>query len=140
MLRFEKNNHGMILVIVLIFLFVLTVMCVGDSGDVIINHKTQAAMQNNFLVFMRAQSGMKQMVLALQGISIDLPESKIKLKTNAMVIKTDHCGNQTIKITSTAYNSFSKVVLNSLDIFAKVPKKRKCKKILAHQVLWWKEA
>lgn len=140
MLPYEKNNQrGMILVMVLIFLFVLTFISVNDSDDVIINHKMQSAMQNNFLVFMRAQSGMKQMVLAMEGITMTLPDSSIQLKTNATVVKTDHCGNQTIAITSIAKNSFSKVVLNSIDIFAKVPKKRKCKKIPAHQVLWWKQ-
>ena len=139
MQRFEKNNqNGSTLIITLIFLFVLTLLAVSDSQDVIVNNKMQSAMQQDFLVFARAESGMQQMVFALQGISFELPDSPITLHTTAKQIKIDRCGNQTITIQSIAQDNHDKVVLNSLDIFAKVPKRKKCKKIPAHQVVWWK--
>ena len=136
MLLFSKNK-GSVLILTLLFLFIFTLIMVSDSQDVIINNKMQSAMQHDFAVFERAESGMRQMVLVLQGLSITLPNSTISLKTTAKLIKTDKCGNQTLIIQSIAHDQYDQVILNSRDIFAKVPKHRKCKKILEHQVLWW---
>ncbi|EKD77347.1 MAG: hypothetical protein ACD_42C00367G0001 [uncultured bacterium] len=123
--------------ITLIFLFIMTLLCVMDSDEVIINTKMQAAMQRDFMVFSRAQMGIEQIRLAMQGEKMILPDSPILLKTTIQLIKTDRCGNQTVNIESEAHDQFETVVLNSRDIFATVPIQKKCRKISPHQVLWW---
>lgn len=136
MQHFEKNS-GSTLIITLIFLFILTVMVASDTADLIINTKMQSAMQQYFLIFARAEAGVQEMVSAIMGTPIDLPDSPISLNATAKIIKTDHCGNQTVLIQSIAQSREKKIILNSLHIFARVPKLKKCKKIVAHQVIWW---
>ncbi|PIZ04288.1 MAG: hypothetical protein COY58_04865 [Gammaproteobacteria bacterium CG_4_10_14_0_8_um_filter_38_16] len=141
MSQFGKNKQiGMVLLLTLIFLFVLTLIAVSDSDDVIINHKMQSAIHAHLLIFMRAEWGMQKIILAHEGIFIDLPDSPIMVHAQSTVIKTDRCGNQTILIQSIGTDHAEKVVLNSLHIFARVPKLKKCKKIQLHQCLWWREA
>lgn len=134
----RKNNNGAVLIIVLVFLFVLTLMMASNSQDVIINQKTQNAMQHNFAVFLRAEAGMRQVILSLQGESVGLPDSAIALKTSVKKIKTDRCGNQMVEILSVAQDDHDKVMLNSGDIFARVPVAKDCQKIPVHRCLWWK--
>lgn len=134
----KNNNNGAILIIVLIFLFVLTVMMVSNSQDVIANQKMQNAMQHDDAVFLRAEAGMQQTILSVQGESVDLPDSPISLQTSFKKIKVDRCGNQTGKIMSIAQDEREKVILNSRDIFARVPVAKHCRKIPAHQCVWWR--
>lgn len=141
--KISRANHiqsGFILLITLIFLFVLTLITISGSQDIILENKMQNAMQNNALVFARAELGMQQAVLAIEGDPIVLPDSPISLNVITKIISTDDCGNQTIDIQSTAKNLFSNVVLNSRNIFARVPKEKGCKKIPMHQTLWWKDS
>ena len=140
MLRGAMHCNGFVLFITLIFLFVLTLIAISGSQDIILENKMQNAMQNNALVFSRAELGMQQAVLAIEGDPIVLPDSPISLNVLTKIISTDDCGNQTIDIQSTAKNLFSRVVLNSRNIFAKVPRQKGCKKIAKHQILWWRES
>jgi len=130
-------TNGFILFIVLLFLFVLTLLAVSGGEDIILDNKMQHNMQNDFSVFTRAQFGLQQEILALQGKSMSLPDSPISLNVTEKTMATDKCGNQTIDIQSTARNSFSTVILNSRTIFAKVPRVKKCKKIPKFQIVWW---
>ncbi len=134
----SRNENGAVLIIVLVFLFVLTVMMVSNSQDVIANQKMQNAMQHDDAVFLRAEAGMQQVILSLQGESVDLPDSPIALQTSVKKIKADRCGNQTMEITSIAHDDRDKVILNSRDIFARVPVVKHCQKIPMHRCLWWK--
>ena len=134
----KNNNNGAVLIIVLVLLFVLTVMMVSNSQDVIANQKMQNAMQHDFAVFLRAKAGMQQAILLLQGESVDLPDSSIALQTSVKKIKTDRCGNQTVEIISVAQDDRDKVILNSRDIFAKVPHEKHCHNVPLHRCLWWK--
>ena len=134
------KQHGFILFIVLLFLFVLTLIAVSGSQDIILENKMQNNMQNTSLVFARAELGLQQAVLAIEGDPISLPDSPISLNVTTKLISTDDCDNQTIDIYSTAKDTLSTVVLNSRNIFAKVPREKGCKKIPAHQILWWRES
>ena len=140
MLRGAMHCNGFVLFITLIFLFVLTLIAISGSQDIILENKMQNAMQNNALVFSRAELGMQQAVLAIEGDPIVLPDSPISLNVLTKIISTDDCGNQTIDIQSTAKNLFSRVVLNSRNIFARVPKENGCEKISMYQILWWKDS
>lgn len=134
----EKNKErGAILIVTLIFLFILTLIVVSDTTDFILNTKMQSAMQNHFLMFARAEAGVQEMVSAIMGAPITLPDSSISLNATAKIIKTDHCGNQIIFIQSIAQNHEKKIILNSLHIFARVPKLQECEQIAAHQIIWW---
>lgn len=133
----SRNENGAVLIIVLVFLFVLTVMMVSNSQDVIANQKMQNAMQHDDAIFLRAEAGMQQVILSLQGESVDLPDSPIALQTSVKKIKTDRCENQTVEITSIAQDDRDKVILNSRDIFAKVPVAKHCHKIPIYQCLWF---
>lgn len=135
----EKNCAGFILFIVLLFLFVLTLLVVSGSQDIILDNKMQNNMHNNNLVFARAEFGMQQAISSIEGDSITIPDSSITLNIITKIVSIDDCGNQTIDIQSTAKNTFSTVVLNSRTIFAKVPRQKSCKKIPGFQRLWWRE-
>jgi Tfp pilus assembly protein PilX len=134
-----KHNRGFVLFIVLLFLFVLTVLVVSGSQNIILNHKMQNNTYDHFEVFTEAEFGWQQAVLALQGQTITLPDSPILLTVTTKIVSTDPCGNQTIDIQSVAKDTLSKVILNSRDIFARVPREKGCQKIPAHHILWWKE-
>lgn len=134
----KNNNNGAILIIVLIFLFVLTLILVSNSQDVIVNQKMQNAMRHDDAVFLRAEAGMRQVILSLQGESVDLPDSPISLQTSFKKIKVDRCGNQTGEIMSVAQDEREKVILNSRDIFARVPVAKHCQKMPVHRCLWWR--
>lgn len=134
----KQNNNGAILIIVLVFLLVLTMMMLSNSQDVIVNQKMQNAMWHDNAVFLRAASGMQQTILSLQGESVDLPDSPISLRISVKKIKLDRCGNQIVEIVSTAQDDQDKVMLNSRDIFARVPVAKHCQKIPAHRCLWWR--
>ncbi|HLB56644.1 MAG TPA: hypothetical protein VJK30_04890 [Coxiellaceae bacterium] len=130
---------GFILFIVLIFLFVLTLTTISSSQDIILENKMQNNMENSFSVFARAELGMQQAVLAQENDPIVLPDSPISLNVTSTVIAKDSCDNKIIDMQSTAKNNVSTVVLNSRNIFAKVPRQKGCKKISKHQILWWRE-
>lgn len=133
------QQNGFILFITLLFLFVLTLFAIAGSQDIILENKMQSNGQNHFAVFARAELGLEQAVLLLEGNPITLPDSSISLTVTTTAVATDDCGNQTIDIQSTAKNNVSTVVLNSRNIFAKVPRQKGCKKIPLHQIVWWKE-
>ena len=136
----KRNENGAVLIIVLVFLFVLTVMMVSNAQDVIANQKMQNAMQHDYVVFLRAEAGMQQTILSLQGESVDLPDSLIALQTRIKKIKVDRCGNQTVEILSIAQDDRDKVILNSRDIFARVPVAKHCHKIPIYQCLWFRKS
>jgi Tfp pilus assembly protein PilX len=135
-----KNNKGAVLFLTLIFLFVLTLLAVDGSQNIILMDQMQNAMQNNGAVFAQAELGMRQAIFSMEGDPITLPESSITVTTNVKIIKIDDCDNQTVRIRSTASDSATTIVLNSLDIFAKVPKESGCKKIPEHHIVWWRES
>src|SRR3990167_7288857 len=112
------SESGFVLFIVLLFLFVLTLIAVSGSQDIILENKMQNNMQNTSLVFARAELGLQQAVLAIEGDPISLPDSPISLNVTTKIINTDDCDNQTIDIYSTAKDTLSTVVLNSRNIFA----------------------
>lgn len=134
----KQNQNGSVLVLVLIFVFVLTAIVVSDCQNLIVNQKMQHVIQHDFIVFLRAEAGMQQTIFALQGKSVQLADSKITLKTQVKTITIDQCGNQTVEIESIAEDDFDKVVLNSRDIFARVPIKKHCPTIPLHRCLWWR--
>lgn len=135
-----KKNQGAVLFLTLIFLFVLTLLVVDGSQDIILTDQMQKAMQNNAAVFAQAEWGMKQAIHSIMGDPIALPESPISVKTDIKIISIDECDNQTVSIRSVAKDSAATVVLNSLNIFAKVPKESGCKKIPEHHIVWWRES
>jgi Tfp pilus assembly protein PilX len=139
MLRGAMRSHqpGFVLIITLLFILVLTILAISGGQHIILENKMQSNVQQTSAVFARAELGMAQKVLLLQGKSMTLPDSPISLKVTSTVIDIDDCDNQTIDMQSKASNHFSTVVLNSRDIFAKVPHEKNCKKIPAHRVLWW---
>ena len=136
--RQRPRKGGFVLLIVLIFIFVITLLAVTSSENVILENKMQINYQKKSEVEVRAEQGLEQMVLATQGQSITLPTDEITLNTSHKIISIDTCGNQTIAFESTAQNTFAKVVLNSLDIFAKVPHEKGCAVIPTHQIIGWK--
>jgi len=134
-----KYHNGFVLMITLIFIFVMTILIIAGSQDIILENKMQNNSQQFLLVFDRAEWGMEQKILALQGHAMTLPDSSVSLRVNAKTIETDDCDNKMIDIQSNAKNSFSRVVLNSRGIFAKVPREKNCKKVPAYRMLWWTE-
>lgn len=134
-----KSQNGFVLLMVLLFLFVLTLLAVSGSQHIILENKMQNNLSNHALVFARAELGMQQAVLEIEGHPMSLPASSIQLKVRTKIMSTDDCDNPSIDIQSIAKNGFSTVVLNSRDLFAKAPKLSGCKKIPKYQVVWWKE-
>lgn len=139
MLREGMPESGFVLFIILLFLFVLTLLVVSGSQNMILENKMQDNMKEHALVLARSEWGLQQVVFAYEDDPISLPDSPIQLKVRTKIILTDGCGNQTIDIRSTAHDHSSTVILNSRDIFAREPKLSGCKKIPAHQVIWWNE-
>lgn len=129
---------GFTLMITLLFIFVFTILAVAGSQSIIIENKMQNNMQQELAVFARAELGLQQEILRLQGQAITLPDSDITLKTTTTLIDVDDCDNQTMDIQSIAYNHFSTIILNTRTIFAKVPREKHCKKIPLHHIVWWK--
>ena len=132
-------NQGYILITTLIVLFVLTLLVVGSSESGIMNQKMQNGWGQYNQVVERAEWGLAQLVAGFQGRSFTLPDSSILLTTSYTVLNTDDCGNQTVDLQSTAKNAFSTVILNSRDIFARVPTRKGCNSIPEHQIIWWRE-
>lgn len=137
--RARKKQQGTILLMTLLFLFILTWIVARDANDAILESKMQNNMTNYAAVFRRAEEGMQKMVLTQEGKKINLPSSSIALSLSSTVISTDTCGNATIHIQSIAKNNGTTVVLNSLNIFAKVPRQKGCKKIPEHHIIYWKD-
>ena len=131
------QHDGYVLFVTLLFLFILTLIVVSGSQDLILENKMQSNMQNQLAVFSRAELGLRQAILAQEGDSISLPDSSIALTVTTNTISVDDCGNQTIDFQAIAKNAISTVVLNSRDIFAKVPRQKRCRKIPAHHNVWW---
>lgn len=132
-----KSQAGFILIIVLVFLFVITLFSVSGSEKIIMDYKMQAQMQRELKLFLRAEAGRRQVIFQLKGQPIALPDSPVMLKTVVKNVSTDACGNETVAIQSTASFSTDRVILNSEDIFAKVPTALGCRTIPLHQCLWW---
>jgi Tfp pilus assembly protein PilX len=139
MLRVGMQNNGFVLFVVLIFLFVLTIISISGSQHLILENKMQHNLNDHAKVFSRAELGLQQAIFAIEGNTFSIPDSTILLKVKTKMISIDACGNQTINIKSIAKDAFSTVILNSLDIFGRVPRSKGCKKILLHRVIWWKE-
>lgn len=135
-----KKQNGFVLFITLLFIFVLTLLVMSGSQIMVLNTKMQNNTRHDFQVYAMAQFGMQSVVCALEGNPIALPDSSISLNTTVKNIQVDDCDNQTVDIQSTAQDQFSKVVLISRDIFAKVPRKKGCVKIPIHQRIWWEES
>lgn len=135
----KKKSNASTLMIVLLFLFVLTLITMAGSQHIILNYKMQSEMQHHLTVFMRAEEGMEQVILSLEGIKMTLPDSSISISTHEQKIKMDRCGNATFLIQSIAKDKDDKIVLSSEDIFAKHPRKKYCKKIPLHQCVWWSD-
>ena len=134
----KRDQEGSVLVLVLIFLFVLTAIIVSDSQNLIINQKMQHAIKNDFLVLLRAEAGMQQAIFQSEGRSVHLTDSPIALKMQSKTITVDQCGDKTVEISAIAQDDFDKVVLNSRDIFARVPRGKNCPKIPLHRCVWWR--
>lgn len=135
-----KKQHGFVLFITLLFIFVLTLMVMSGGQIMILDTKMQNNTRHDFQVYVRAYNGMESIVHALEGDPIALPDSSISLNTTVKNIQTDACHNQTVDIQSMAQDQFSTVILNSRDIFAKVPREKGCEKIPIHQRVWWQES
>ena len=138
MRRCDQLCDGFVLMVVLIFLFVMTLISVTDARDIILQNKMESMMQNRMLVFARAELGMQQMIFYLQKKSMTLPDSPIALSASKKLIDIDRCGNKTIDMTSIAQMGLSTVILNSRGIFAKVPREKDCKKFPRYRSLWWR--
>ena len=132
----KRKQRGSVLMVVLIFLFVLTAIIASNSQCLIVNQKMQHAIQNEFLVLLRAEAGIQQTISQLEGRSFSLPASPITLNTRSQTIAIDQCGNKTVEITAVAEDDFGKVVLNSRDIFARVPREKNCPDIPLHRCVW----
>ena len=132
-------NQGYILITTLIVLFVLTLLVVSSSELGVMNQKMQNGWMQYNQVFERAEWGLAQLVANFQGKSFALPDSPILLTTSYTVLDTDGCGNQTVDLQSRAKNAFSTVILNSRDIFARVPTRKGCNSLPQHQIMWWRE-
>ena len=140
MLLFEKHSReqGYILLLTLIFLSVLLLLVMNASDNSILNRKMQTNSDHASSVFNRAQLGLMQMIMDHAGESISLPDASITLTTSETLVQTDACGNQTVDLQATADDGISTVVLNTRDIFAKVPREKNCAKIPWHQIIWWR--
>ncbi|MDP1573942.1 MAG: hypothetical protein Q8L78_03285 [Coxiellaceae bacterium] len=133
------SNQGYVLITTLIVLFVLTLLVTGSSESHIVNQKMQNNWEQYNAVFHRAEWGLQQLVAGFGGGSISLPDSPITLTTSYTLLETDACGNKMLDLQSTAKNAFSTVILNSRDIFARVPALKGCSSIPRHQIIWWRE-
>ena len=123
--------------ITLLFIFVMTILMIAGSQDIILENKMQNNTWQASLLFERAELGLEQKILSLEGRAMTLSHSSILLQVKAKIIKMDDCDNKTIDIQSTAKNSFSQLVLNSRAIFAKVPREKNCKKVPVYGMIWW---
>lgn len=135
-----KKQNGFVLFIALLFIFVLTLIVVSDTQTMILDRKMLNNARHDFQVYTVAQWGIQSVVYALEGDPIVLPDSMIVLNTTVKNIQTDLCDNQTVEIQAIAEDQLSKIVLNSRDIFAKVPREKGCKEIPIHQRIWWQES
>ena len=135
----RNKTRGFVLIIVLFFLFVMTCVVLSGAESIIISDKVQASMQQESALFYRALAGLQQMIGAEEGVMITLPHSPIDLKTSLTKLNQDNCGNQTVLMQSIAQLGNDTVILNSEDIFAKVPKIAQCPSLPRHQCLWLSE-
>ena len=135
-----KKQNGFVLFIALLFIFIVTLIVMSDTQTMILDKKILNSVHHEFQVYTVAQWGIQSAVHALEGDPIVLPDSSIVLNTTVKNIKTDLCDNQTVEIQVIAQDQFSKVVLNSRDIFAKVPREKGCQKIPIHQRIGWQES
>lgn len=131
------SDRGFILFTVLLFLFVMTLLVLNATDDLILADKMEFSTKNNLTVFSHAEMGLEQVRLKLMGKEMILSPSNITLDTSAKILHIDACGNQTVAIQSIATNRFSKTVLNSIDIFARVPFTKNCKILPNHQCILW---
>lgn len=134
-----KNQTGVILVVTLLFLFVLTLLVMDATQEMILEYKMQAAMDLREHIFKRAQAGIVQMEWMLRHQDFPLPNSPIALQTKYNLEKTDVCSNPIVSMQSVATHQHQQVILNVRDIFAKVPVQKNCKPIPPCQRLTWQE-
>lgn len=133
------KTRGFVLIIVLFFLFVMTYVALSGAETIILSNKMQASTQQESALFYRALAGLKQMISVEEGVPVTLPYSSIDLKTSQKMLSQDHCGNQTVTMQSIAQRGNDSVILNSEDIFAKVPMIAGCPPLLRHRRLWLSE-
>lgn len=133
------NHKGGILPFVLIILFVMTLIAMTCSQNVIVQHKIQAAMQNDLRVFAYAELGLQYLESVLRQHPFVLPDTPIHLIVYKNLLHSDPCGNRTYLLQSIASYLGDQVTLQSQAIFARVPIAPHCQPIPEWQVVWWRE-
>lgn len=132
-----RNNHGAILISVLIMVAVVMVLLMATLTNTLLETKMQNATNQATDTFLYAELMLQETIFEKLGEPFDLPDSLIKTTVTVNPISTDHCGNQIDQITITASKGLSTVVLNSLNFFATVPKRKNCRRRPRHQCLYW---
>lgn len=135
-----KSQNGFVLFITLLFIFIITLIVMSAGQTMLLDTKMQNNAHHAFQVYARAYFGMQSVVHRLEGDPIVLPNSSISLDATVKNIQVDPCHNRIVEIQSIAHDQFLTVILNSRDIFAKVPREKGCQKIPIHQRIWWQES
>ncbi len=133
------SQSGYALFTTLVFIFVITLMIVSQSNNLITAKRSVADMQQYQQLFIRANDGVVQLEHKILGSAFDLSKTDISLQTKIISQKTDHCGNQIIDIKSYASKGYRKLILRVRDIFARVPVIKGCKPLPRFERIWWRE-
>lgn len=133
-----KKWNGFILLVTLIFIFVTTLILMSSSNSVILDEKMQRDFYRNFQLFLSAEWSRAATESVLIGNSMTIPNNTFHVLTKTNLIQVDECGNQLIEMQTTATDNQSTVLLNSQDIFARVPNEKGCSAMPVHQTIWWK--
>lgn len=132
-----KKENGFILLVTLIFIFVITLIVMSGSEDIVLDEKMQNHFYRNFQLFLTAEWSVAEARSHFTGHPVAAPYSPFTVDTEPHLIQTDECGNQLVEMQTTASDAQSTVLLNSQDIFARVPIEKGCPVIPVHQTIWW---
>lgn len=125
------------MLVTLIFIFVITLMVMSGSDSIILDEKMQSHFYRDFQLFLTAEWDAVEAQSQFTGHPIAVPYSPFVADTQSHLIQTNQCGSQWVEMQTTASDSQSTVLLNSQDIFARVPIEKGCPVIPVHQTIWW---
>lgn len=131
------QSKGFVLPVVLLIIFVASLVVIHETDSVILSIKSNVAMSSYQRLYFSAQSALFQAERFYMGQRVKLLSKNVTLKI--MQQHTDDCDNNHLVIRAVAQSARRRIILQSRDIFARVPVEKNCKRMPRFQRLWWQE-
>ena len=131
------QSKGFVLPVVLLIIFITSLVVIHETESVILSIKSNAAMSSYQRLYFSAQSALFKAEQFYTGQRDKLVSKNVILRIMRQHI--DDCGNNQLVIRAVAQSGRRRIILQSRDIFARVPVEKNCKRMPRFQRLWWQE-